>query len=144
MEIYIKTNKYSECPKSGCPDFGVFEKRLVVKSSGFQNPDINVRISNVRFIHLTLVRLSDVRFNVRKPDINVRFSDVLDQNRFQISEMSEIWTIMSGFRTFGYRTLSENRTFWQLTLGRSKTGCLKFGQFSVRFSALHCTYIYIQ
>ena len=45
---------YSECPKSGRPDFGVFETCPVAKHvrlpnmSGFRNPDTNVRFLNVR------------------------------------------------------------------------------------------------
>ena len=36
MEIDPSIEIYSGCPKSGRPDFGIFKKRLVPKTSGFQ------------------------------------------------------------------------------------------------------------
>ena len=39
--MFLGSQIYSERPKSGRPDFGVFEKCLVVKSSGFQTTSGN-------------------------------------------------------------------------------------------------------
>ena len=74
---------YSRCPKTGRPDFGVFEKCPVVKSSRFQTlSEIGTILSGFRtFGWLTLKASGYQMFD--STDVYVGSSDILDQNGFQ-------------------------------------------------------------
>ena len=63
-EIVSFMNMYSDCPKSGHPDFGVFQNRPVVKSSGCLKSG-HKRLDFECSVH----SLYNVRLSVNQPNV---------------------------------------------------------------------------